>query len=280
MTMIKNIYSLFFLLPFALLGQVSSDRNVVCNSGIAEVPLGNKWLVSSTMGEVSFGQRDINTNQDVITISGFQQPESKVITVNPNNTVFSASGNIIQNVSCIGKNDGKYDINVKNVFGQLSISLFQSGSNDSTILLNKANYNNPTLIYTLSNLKKGQYKFSTLYEPSQVNLIDKYVIDSFLIQEANIACNILPTTGVTPNGDGINDEWIIDGIADYPINKVEIFNRWGQLVWNGENYNNTTVTFKGLNNDGQKVNDGTYFYIIKPSADAAIMKGWIEVLTP
>src|SRR5690606_10931273 len=37
--------------------------------------------------------------------------------------------------------------------------------------------------------------------------------------------------GFSPNGDGINDFWKIEGIGDYPDNKVSIYNRWGDMVF-------------------------------------------------
>ncbi|MEZ7507329.1 gliding motility-associated C-terminal domain-containing protein, partial [Flavobacterium sp. Arc2] len=75
----------------------------------------------------------------------------------------------------------------------------------------------------------------------------------------------------SPNGDGINEGFVIDNIDDltcYPDNTVEIYNRWGVLVYETKNYDNVNKAFKGFSegrttikqSDGLPV--GTYFYIL------------------
>jgi len=60
---------------------------------------------------------------------------------------------------------------------------------------------------------------------------------------------------VSPNGDGINDFLIIDGIRDYPDNKLVIHDREGRIVFDVTGYDNVQNVFTGDN-----VKDGTYFY--------------------
>jgi gliding motility-associated-like protein len=68
---------------------------------------------------------------------------------------------------------------------------------------------------------------------------------------------------VSPNGDGMgNDAMYIENIDKYPKNDVVIFNRWGGTVYKTTNYNNEDNNFKGLNNNGKEVTDGSYFYLI------------------
>lgn len=73
--------------------------------------------------------------------------------------------------------------------------------------------------------------------------------------------------GFSPDGDGINESWFIPNITDHPDNLVQIFNRWGDLVFEMENYDNATHSFTGIAN--RKVNigagklpEGTYFFRI------------------
>lgn len=76
-------------------------------------------------------------------------------------------------------------------------------------------------------------------------------------------------TGITPNGDGINDFFRIDGIEAYPNNTLRIFNRWGALVYQAEGYGLGNQVFTGVS-EGQatimkdrSLPSGTYFYILE-----------------
>ncbi|MFZ9846556.1 MAG: gliding motility-associated C-terminal domain-containing protein [Flavobacteriales bacterium] len=64
--------------------------------------------------------------------------------------------------------------------------------------------------------------------------------------------------GITPNGDGRNDRWVIDLIEQFPQCQVEIYNRWGQLLFQSPGYvQQWDGTF-----DGKPLPVGTYYYII------------------
>ncbi|MDB4533776.1 gliding motility-associated C-terminal domain-containing protein [Vicingaceae bacterium] len=64
--------------------------------------------------------------------------------------------------------------------------------------------------------------------------------------------------GISPNGDGANDVWIIDFIEQYPENVVEIYNRWGELLFHADGYEQD---WDGTYN-GKALPIGTYYYII------------------
>jgi gliding motility-associated-like protein len=67
--------------------------------------------------------------------------------------------------------------------------------------------------------------------------------------------------GLSPNGDGINDFLVIEGIQDYPDNKLTIVNRNGSRVFQSSGYNNLTNVFDGHSgNNGELMAAGTYFY--------------------
>ncbi|BDU24747.1 gliding motility-associated C-terminal domain-containing protein [Flavobacterium sp. GSB-24] len=82
-------------------------------------------------------------------------------------------------------------------------------------------------------------------------------------------CAIKVFKAFSPNGDEKNARFFIRGIECYPDNTVEIYNRWGVLVFSIDQYNNTDRVFLGYSNgrstikqtDGLPV--GTYFYILK-----------------
>jgi gliding motility-associated-like protein len=95
----------------------------------------------------------------------------------------------------------------------------------------------------------------------------------------NIGDNVLVYNGITPNGDGVNDEWIIDGIEKYPDNKITIFNRWGATIREYEGYDNVNKVWKGTNQNNETLPDGTYFYLLKIMyhGQEQYIKGWVYI---
>ncbi len=83
---------------------------------------------------------------------------------------------------------------------------------------------------------------------------------------------------VTPNGDGQNDYWYIQGIDQYVDNEINIFNRWGDKVSEFKSYNNETNRWNGTNKNGEFLPDGIYFYVIKIK-ELGDYTGWIYVRT-
>ena len=89
------------------------------------------------------------------------------------------------------------------------------------------------------------------------------------------ACEVLvkPTNVFTPNGDGINDVLRFDLLELFDGNKLQVFNRWGKLVFEDSNYQNDW--------DGGDLKDGTYFYVLDiddPSGTQDIFKGTVTIL--
>lgn len=72
---------------------------------------------------------------------------------------------------------------------------------------------------------------------------------------------------LTPNGDGKNDYFLIENVELLKQNTMQIYNRWGVLVYEADNYDNNTVVFKGYSEGratfikGLKLPSGTYFYV-------------------
>jgi gliding motility-associated-like protein len=81
--------------------------------------------------------------------------------------------------------------------------------------------------------------------------------------------------GITPNGDNINDSWIISGIENASNVRVTIYNRWGGVVWNVIGYNNSDIVFRGFDQNGNMLADGTYYYLI--TTGVMTRRGWLEI---
>lgn len=84
---------------------------------------------------------------------------------------------------------------------------------------------------------------------------------------------------ISPNGDNNNDVLEIEGLEFYPDNYLKIFNRWGDIVFSADQYQNN---WSGqLENAGLKIGDivpnGTYFYILYLNEALPVIKGYIMV---
>ncbi|WP_449666789.1 thrombospondin type 3 repeat-containing protein [Winogradskyella alexanderae] len=77
---------------------------------------------------------------------------------------------------------------------------------------------------------------------------------------------------LTPNGDGINDTWIIINADRFPNASVKVFNRWGREVFSTRGYNNDwNGTYSG-----DTLPTGSYYYQVDQNGDGTVvLTGWI-----
>ncbi len=93
-----------------------------------------------------------------------------------------------------------------------------------------------------------------------------YVVLTFGTSEIILDGDLEIFTAVSPNGDGFNDTFIIQGIAQFPNNTLSIFNRWGVEVYNKSGYDNS---WAGISEGrttiakGEELPVGTYYYVLK-----------------
>ncbi len=86
-------------------------------------------------------------------------------------------------------------------------------------------------------------------------------------------------SGFTPNDDGVNDLWVIPCLS-LLSGDLEVYNRWGQMVYMKDNYDNT---WNGTHfQTGQDLPDATYYYILKVSypnySNPIIYKGTVSII--
>ena len=103
-----------------------------------------------------------------------------------------------------------------------------------------------------------------------------YTDSVFITSVSDPSCLIETVTSITPNNDGVNDTWRIVGIEAFPDNTVTIFNRWGDIVFQEDGYDNDIVVWDGMLN-GNKLGAGTYFYVIE-IVNGPKQSGWIQLM--
>ncbi len=105
-----------------------------------------------------------------------------------------------------------------------------------------------------------------------VDGVDYNEIDGFTNDEDEIE-DIEVFNAVSPNGDGKNDYLIIEGIENFPDNKLMIFNRWGTKVYDVNSYGQNNKYFTGYSEgkvtvkEDAKLPAGTYFYMLEVKAN-------------
>ena len=78
---------------------------------------------------------------------------------------------------------------------------------------------------------------------------------------------------ITPNGDGVNDRWVVGGLEFFPQSEVEVFNRWGQLLFRSKP---GTTWWDGTFN-GALLPASDYYYVITVFPGAAPITGTVTL---
>ena len=89
-----------------------------------------------------------------------------------------------------------------------------------------------------------------------------------------VRCELVEAyNGFSPNGDGINETFVIEGIEDFPEAEVIVYNRWGNEVLRETGYQND---WDGMW-DGNRLVSGTYFYLIDLRNDEEPIAGYVQI---
>ncbi len=114
-----------------------------------------------------------------------------------------------------------------------------------------------------------------VYVEDKVKTGCKTFADTILISALEKQKLLVPNL-ITPNKDGMNDEFKIVEVDNYN-NKmfpsgsyVEVYNRWGTRVYQANNYDGTWK--------GESTEDGMYFYYVKTGCGGEEFKGWLQIL--
>lgn len=152
-----------------------------------------------------------------------------------------------------------------------------------TIQLNGTAGINSTVFWTPSYALSDQ---SSRFPIANPNLTTTY---SLLVTDTISGCTAMDYVTVTvdkglffpttfsPNGDGENETWVILGIEAYPDCLLNIYNRWGQQVFQSTGYNKEKA-WDGRGKAGQ-LNEGVYFYELQlRDPEKQILKGSITLI--
>ena len=116
--------------------------------------------------------------------------------------------------------------------------------------------NNDTIIIDATILEDN-------YNPYNVSITDAcgFEISSPTI-DVYEQCRVVVPNIITPNGDNVNDLFIIRNNSDYDKISLQIYNRWGNLIYESDDYQDD---WDGTDLKGNPVIEGVYFYTATPS---------------
>ncbi|MEQ9302546.1 MAG: gliding motility-associated C-terminal domain-containing protein, partial [Marinoscillum sp.] len=126
--------------------------------------------------------------------------------------------------------------------------------------------NNVGQLLTITEIRSGEVDIFVEANDGRGGIADN--IFSIRINLKSVPQEAEIPQGFSPNGDGVNDQWIVPNIENYPNNRVNIFDRGGKLIYSTLNYNNADNSFIGMTNASTAFSrttglpDGVYYYVI------------------
>ncbi|MFP4663244.1 MAG: gliding motility-associated C-terminal domain-containing protein [Bacteroidales bacterium] len=112
-----------------------------------------------------------------------------------------------------------------------------------------------------------------LYSLTVTDIFECEATDSVIVSKNDIDCISIPSS-FTPNGDGYNDNWVIRNAYLFPECKLQVFNKWGNIVYETTGYNDPwDGKFQG-----EVLPSGTYYYIFKTTPESEEKTGNVTIL--
>ena len=179
---------------------------------------------------------------------------------------------------------------------QLSITALPIAvaSSNSPVCVNEAINLNAETLFGASYSWTGPNGYSSTDQNSVINTALITDMGNYSLTVSADGCSSLPSTlmvvvnkcldpdfyipeGFSPNGDNINDLFVITGIENFTSNKFVIFNRWGNKVFEANNYQNTWdgKSTLGITIGGDELPVATYFYVLDLDDGSDVYKGTI-----
>lgn len=258
--MMKKISYIMLMFACLELSSQTITPQVINSAGMTYPVSVNGVFITDNVGEAAI--ETIGPNGNIMISQGFLQPD---IT----SKIGPKLSWIKNDVSCQDKKDGNISLTLSNVLPFYQVTYSWSPNAGCTA-------NNCS---NLDSLVSGIYSCSVIisYTTPSGLVSDTLKTGQITITDLNGPCKVKIFSGVTPNGDNVNDIWHIDNISEFPKNHVVIFNRWGTKVFETDGYDNLTK-FWPSKDDLNTLTASTYFYILTLGDGSNPLKGWVELI--
>ncbi|AUC83045.1 gliding motility-associated C-terminal domain-containing protein [Lacinutrix sp. Bg11-31] len=250
---------------------------------IAQVVSSNDLVNSVSLNSLTETDRDLTNNEDTAEVTILMTDVDIEVLKSVSPTEVSIGGTVTFTITAT--NIGTTNATTISIYESLPSGYIYQNSNTTYGI-----YNETSFLWNLPNLNTNQSE--TLNISAQVisshNLLNTASLNSVTEidrdetnneDSAEVSVNdcLKISQGVSPNNDGDNDTFIINCIEDYPINNVKIFNRYGKLVFETNNYKNNWngIPNKGVPKSNTRLPVGTYYYVITINALEKPFVGWL-----
>ena len=223
----------------------------------------DEYLVTyyETLQDAQSGENSVST--DYTNTSNPQQIFARVENVDAvgsNSGCFSISDFMIEVTGAVPDAISPEEYVLCNPLDLSNTQVFDLSSQDE-IILEGQNIDNFVVTYHLSeedalndvNSLDTQYQNISNPQTVYARVESNNAFDCFSTTSFDLVICLIPE-GISPNNDGYNDSFELKG---YDVKSLKIYNRYGKLVFNTTNYNDT---WEGQSNEGNKLPVGTYFY--------------------
>ncbi|WOD42566.1 gliding motility-associated C-terminal domain-containing protein [Hwangdonia lutea] len=183
------------------------------------------------------------------------------------------------------------DVNGKNISLTQEPQFVESsfGSAEGILLIGEVATYNASFTITQETINAGGVRNSVVATGSNIRIgsvsdtsddgddLDGNTEDDATITE--LGC-LMVFNEFSPNGDNVNDTFVINCIENYPNNKLEIYNRWGNIVYEKRGYKND---WRGVSNgravysQSDKLPVGTYYYVLNLGDGSKPKVGWLYI---
>jgi gliding motility-associated-like protein len=267
-----------FQFKYTVLGTCNTSDQSTVNIEIKALP----EIPIASVDEVICNTRELNLQATTIPFGGY-------LWTGPNGFSSSEQNPVLSNISDLM--NGTYTVkgytndcdsglsSVDVVVNPLPEFTLKAGCDSNQYVITAVPTNNSYDPLTASYIWTGPDGFSSIQNPIQITnlpigLYEVTVINSFgcstqnSIQISGTHC-LIPNV-ITPNNDDFNQEFNLSGLL---IDKLEIYSRWGRLVYQQNNYTNQ---WHGQNMHDQQLPDSTYYYIVYLRTGEE-KQGWVYV---
>ncbi|MEZ4884217.1 MAG: Ig-like domain-containing protein [Chitinophagales bacterium] len=156
---------------------------------------------------------------------------------------------------------------------------------NGTVVVNGDILGDTTITYTPNIDFAGvdSFRYALCYTFPDTAICDTALV-IITIDSENNGCDLKFANAFSPNGDNINDLFLIENADNLEecfetIGELVIFNRWGDEVYRVDGYDNSVAWDGTWQNNGKDVPDGTYFYVLRYIVDTrpVAQNGFVEV---